>query len=286
MLDFMRNWWRHFKAMWSGFYKHGGPTMAAAISFYSLLSVVPLSMFGLSLAGLIVGSPKKAADIILSFVNIQNMFPEGVANINKIATKFVSQAPTATVINGFLLFVLSGGVFLVIESAINKVFEVTDKRPLWRQLLMAYFLMFLTYVSLLGSAFFTWGVNLLSDLGVVFLGMTAKDLSTFWKIVFFIAPIILVSFFFSLTYKIVPQRKVRWRYAIFAGLFSGIMWEIAKRIFTIYVKYIVRFNQLYGGISTILATYLWVFYTASIMLLGGELAMSFIKSTKLAISET
>jgi len=60
-------------------------------------------------------------------------------------------------------------------------------------------------------------------------------------------------------------------------LFAGIGWEIAKRLFTIYIKYVVKFNELYGGISVVLATLMWIFYTAAILLLGGELVMDIIK---------
>ncbi len=274
---FARRCLAHFGEMWFYFYRHGGPMLAAAISFYFLLSAVPLALFGLSIAGMVVKSPQKMATIILGLANIQELLPDGAVRVGSFFRTFVEQAGMVNRVSLVLLLVFSGGVFLTVESAINRVFERHEQRPLWRQLLFAYILMFMTYLALLGSAAATWGAFILAELGVSVLGISYEHIGLFWKAFFVLAPTLWVSLFFTTVYVFIPHRRVRWRYALAGGFFAGIAWEVAKRLFALYIKYVVRFNQLYGGISAILATYVWVFYTAAIMLLGAELTMTFIR---------
>jgi len=271
--------------MWSSFYRDGGPMMAAAISFYFMLSAVPLTLLSLSIVGMILGSPERAASLIISLTNMQLFLPDGTMHIGSFFQTFVRHASTVSKLSFLLLFIFSGGVFLTVESAINRVFERRENRPLWRQLLFAYILMFLTYLALIGSAGATWSAILISDFGISVLGLSAQSYGHFWRWFFLLAPVLWVSMYFGLIYKFIPHRKVPWKYAILGGLFAGIGWEVAKRLFTLYIRYVVRLSELYGGISAVLATFMWIFYTAAILLLGGELTMSFIRSNCEKISK-
>ena len=255
--------------------------MAAAISFYFLLSAIPLTLVVLSVTGMILGSPQEASSFILTLTNLQNLFPDGTMPVGSFFESFVGKAQFVSILSFILLFIFSGGVFLTVESAMNRVFERHEDRPLWRQILFAYILMFLTYFSLMGSAVITWGTMIAADFGTSFLGIPSANVSIFWRWFIFFAPIIWVAFFFTIVYNILPHRKVPWSTALIGGLFAGVAWELAKKIFTFYIQHIVRANELYGGVSVVLATFMWIFYTAAIMLLGGELVMSIIHEKKL-----
>ncbi len=248
--------------------------MAAAISFYFLLSAVPLTLLGFSVLGMVLGSPSAASDFVLGVINLQRFFPPGTMPLRSFFESFVARAQVVSIVSLALLLFFSGGVFLTVESAINRVFERRENRPLWRQVLFAYILMILTYLSLFGSAVMTWGTMIAADRLASVFEISYARLGVFWKIFWLIMPVVWVSFFFALIYKIIPHRKVPWKYALVGGIFGGVAWEIAKRLFTIYIIKIVKVNELYGGISVVLATFMWIFYTAAIFLLGGELVMS------------
>ncbi len=77
--------------------------------------------------------------------------------------------------------------------------------------------------------------------------------------------------FFAL-YKYLPLRRIRWQTALIAAMFTSTCFEIAKNVFTMYMS---RFSpgSLYTG--TILAgviLVIWVYYAATIFILGGEVA--------------
>jgi membrane protein len=87
----------------------------------------------------------------------------------------------------------------------------------------------------------------------------------------------LVPFFFSfwmffLIYKIVPNKKIRWRPALQAACFSSLLWEVAKQLFGWYVTHLGKFSMVYGSLSALAVFFLWIYYSSAILVLGGEVA--------------
>jgi membrane protein len=87
----------------------------------------------------------------------------------------------------------------------------------------------------------------------------------------------LFPFFFTfwmcfLIYKIIPNKKIHFKTALLAALFTGLLWEVSKQLFGWYVLHLGRFSVLYGSLSTLAIFFLWVYYSSVILLLGGEVA--------------
>jgi membrane protein len=86
-----------------------------------------------------------------------------------------------------------------------------------------------------------------------------------------------LPFFFTFwmaffTYKIIPNRKIHFRTALYAALFTSLLWEVAKQLFGWYVLHLGRFSILYGSLSTLAIFFIWIYYSSAILLLGGEVA--------------
>ena len=79
----------------------------------------------------------------------------------------------------------------------------------------------------------------------------------------------IVGMFFSL-YKFLPSRRIRWQPALVGALFTSVLFELAKQLFTAYIG---SFNpsSLYAGtLAGIVIVVFWVYYAALIFILGGE----------------
>ncbi len=75
-----------------------------------------------------------------------------------------------------------------------------------------------------------------------------------------------------LIYKIIPNRRIRFKTALQAALFTSLLWEVAKQLFGWYVLHSERFSMVYGSLGTIAIFFLWIYYSSAILLLGGEVA--------------
>jgi membrane protein len=68
--------------------------------------------------------------------------------------------------------------------------------------------------------------------------------------------------------------------ALQAALFTSLMWEVAKHMFGWYVLLSPRFSMLYGSLSTLAIFFFWIYYSATILVWGGEIAFLLEKKAK------
>jgi membrane protein len=77
------------------------------------------------------------------------------------------------------------------------------------------------------------------------------------------------AMFFAL-YKFLPNRKIRWRTALLAAVFTSTMFEVAKNVFTAYVAEFNPGSVYTGTLYALVIIVFWVYYAAMIFILGGE----------------
>ena len=81
----------------------------------------------------------------------------------------------------------------------------------------------------------------------------------------------ILAMFYGL-YRYLPLRRVRYKTAMIAALFTSLMFEVARNLFTMYVAR-MNPNSIYTGtIAAIVIVVIWVYYAALIFVLGGEVA--------------
>jgi len=75
---------------------------------------------------------------------------------------------------------------------------------------------------------------------------------------------------FVLMYRYLPARRVPLRVALVAAGFSAVSWELLKGGFAWYVTYVANFATTYGNIATAIVLVFWIYYSAMVFILGGE----------------
>ena len=87
----------------------------------------------------------------------------------------------------------------------------------------------------------------------------------------------LLPFFFTycmffLIYKIIPNKRVHFKSALQAALFTSLLWELAKHLFAWYVVHLAGYSIFYGSLSTLVMFVFWVYYSSAILVVGSEFA--------------
>jgi membrane protein len=77
---------------------------------------------------------------------------------------------------------------------------------------------------------------------------------------------------FFLIYRIIPNKKAHFTSALQAALFASLLWELAKHLFGWYVVHLAGYSIFYGSLSTLVIFVLWVYYSSTILVVGGEFA--------------
>jgi membrane protein len=64
--------------------------------------------------------------------------------------------------------------------------------------------------------------------------------------------------------------RVTYRHLLAGATLFFLLWEGAKHVFMLYLRYVARFSVLYGSVSTVMVLVVWIFYTVCIFLYCAE----------------
>jgi membrane protein len=232
------------------------PLLASALVHATTFSLFPLLLGLLSLSLFILGSSEGIIDRIMPIIN--QAFPAGIEEIVRNITA-LKQTSIVVAAIGFVGFMwASASIFRALESTLNVIWKVKKDRPFLRKSLITIGSTFLVLFGLLGSFGLTiWGR-----------AADASGVARFLPEISFLVS----TFLFGLIFKVFPNRRVRWKEAYFGALFTGVFWELAKHLFSIYVMGVVDYSKIYGSLSAIIVLFLWLYYSAYIFLFGAELS--------------
>jgi membrane protein len=149
------------------------------------------------------------------------------------------------------------------------IFQVERDRGILRGKAIDLFMILLAGIFLLLSMIFTSGITFIQSYRFgpfLSLGPTLRF------ILKYIIPFFFTFWMCFLIYKIIPNKKIYFKTALQAALFTSLLWEVSKQLFGWYVLHLGRFSMVYGSLSTLAIFFLWIYYSSAILLLGGEVA--------------
>ncbi len=254
------------------FQADNGMTLAGSLSFYFLISILPMSLLALSLLGHILGSRSAAVSAVTALGKIGNILPEGTIEIESILGDLIGGKGMLGGVGILLLVLFSGGVFYTIELIINQIFRVSIRRGFLRRTAVVYFFILIAGILLLASIAATVIAVIVGDLSMSIFGINPAEIPLLWNLFFSLVPPALIMLMFAIIYKVGPKTKVAWRAAFGGAVFGSVLWEISRRLFGLYLSSIAPYSKLYGALGVFLALWIWIFYSANIFIIGAEYA--------------
>ena len=85
-------------------------------------------------------------------------------------------------------------------------------------------------------------------------------------------PYLLISGVFTFLYLYMPNTKVKFKSALVGGVAGGFMWATMAAIFTTFIVYATRTQQIYAGFAVVITTLIWLYLNWLILLIGSQLA--------------
>jgi membrane protein len=247
------------------FFRDGGMMLAASISYFSMMAVLPFCLFLIAIFTYFLGHD----DAFFNFftAKLLNFFPKAAQQIARELRDALSYRGIGTFT--FIAYgLMSYQLYSSLESAINVVFKVKDKRSFISHLLISLFLITLLIIFFLLSFGASSTISVLNTFKNDIPGLQIHAITSF--IIKYIVPFILAFVTISTLYIILPKRKIRWRNALAGALFATVFHEGAKHIFTFYVVKVVKLGTVYGPLSAFIIFLLWGFYSSCIFLIGAE----------------
>lgn len=234
--------------------------VASSLAFTTLLSLVPMLIVIFSILSLFPIF-EKWRSLVETFL-YANFIPATGEVITKYLQELSNHTQSLTFISTsvFLISVLL--LFSTIENTFNDIWRVKNGRPLIKRIFVYLAMIILgplLVVSSLSVTSYLLSFSIISNMPV------PKYLNTqLLKLL----PILFESIAFFLIYLIIPNQVVLLRHALIGTLVSTFLFEISKKIFTIYVSIFDSHQVIYGALWVIPVFFVWVFISWLVVLVG------------------
>lgn len=255
------------------FDQHDGDMRAAAIAYYSLISLFPLILL------LIVGLSYVLGTESAQTRAIQLLIDANVPTSLDIVRQSVQQiyrARAAVSALALVTFAWSAlAVFSTIERAMSRIWDVAALRPYWRGKLMALLGIIAIGVMTVLSVTVTAGVTYIKNVILPFVASHTEVNIGPWEVLVVVSPYVGSILLFLVVYRIFPHTTLSWLDVWPGSLLAGFLWEEAKHLYGIYLTAFNRNSFVYGSVGTIIATMIWFYVTAVILLIGAEISATY-----------
>jgi membrane protein len=263
LIRFLRLLWRALR----NFSTHHGVNHAAAVAYFSLLSLPPfLLLAGRALT--LVLPTTEGTDAILSAV--APFLPIEITPSLRVMGRSLRHEGALVAFAVPVLLWVASNAFSSLEVAVNVAFDSTPQRRFWLSRLKAF-----------GGL---WGGVLLLS-GTVVAGHVASWLDGYYvrtgappslspgAHVVSAAALLVVSFVvFTLFYKWLPSGRVRWSAAARAAVVAVVLWEGARHAFGSLLSGSPAFGLFSGSLAGIVAILGWVYVAVAVTIYGAEIA--------------
>lgn len=264
--------WQILKETVEGFIADEAMTRGAAIACYSMFSLAPLLLLMMGMAGLFFGE-----DAVREAVGTQLaalVGREGAQAIDAVVGEDGLQEQTeaggiGALVSLVFLVITASAVFAELQAALNAIWKAEPRGLSLSYLLRARLLSiglvaatgFLLLVSLLASA-------ALAALGT-WAGSTLPQAAPLLRAANFGVSFLLTALLFAAIYKVLPDRRLRWRDVAVGALCTALLFTLGKSLIGWYIGG-SGIAARYGAGGALIVVLLWVFYSTQVFLLGAE----------------
>ena len=250
--------------------------LAAAISYYVLFSVVPLTIFLASIFGFVMRDANTRQEVVDRIVQATPLQQQEGTSLVSDTVKGVSRVSLPLTVVGLVGLAWSGSaMFAAIRRGLNIAFEAKKGRPVVQQKLVDLVMLSGFALVLLISVAGTGFLHTLRARSLNVLGPLSSGSSLFWEVVPFLAPAVFSFLLFLLLYRYVPRVGLGFRDVWPGALLAAALFEAMKNGFAIYIDNFGSYDLAYGALGGILLFLLWTYLTANILLLGAEMASEY-----------
>jgi membrane protein len=240
------------------------PQVAGSLTFNTVLSLVPVLTIVLAIF--------TTFPIFESFRNslqayfVQILIPHSIAStINDYLGMFASKASRLSAVGAIALLITTAATMALVDRTFNNIWRVKTKRS-WVKSLAAYW----TIVTL-GPLLIGFSITVSSHLlrATDWVVMSLPFLSAFLYTGISVA---LTTAAFTLLYTVIPNRFVDWRDAAWGGFIAAVAFEIAKRVFAVFLTHFNSYTMIYGALAAVPIFLIWVYVIWFIILVCAVIA--------------
>jgi membrane protein len=251
------------------FRRNQGLLLSGAIAYYTLLSIVPLSILLLIVLSHFIGQEQLFQTIS---PYLEMAMPGYAATLNEHVRVFIQHRNVIGIVGFMVMLFFSSIAFTVLENAMSVIFH-HRVRIQQRHFLISAIIPYM-YISLIAL-----GILFVSSIAEALEALESWSLMLFgWHLSFedtlriglYLSGLVGQALLFTSLYLVMPVGRITFHHALIGGLAATILWEITRRVIVWYYKSVSFVNIIYGSLASVVVFLLSIEAVALILLLCAQ----------------
>lgn len=260
--------WQLLKGIIKEWQEDNVSQLAAALSYYAVVSLAPLLVLVVVLVGLFYGRETARAELMMQ---IESVVGTEVAQFVETVLANASQpelASTAGILSFLILLWGSTNLFSQLQFSLNTIWDVkpdpeagvggTVRKRFW------------AFVMVIGIAALLLANLILSSVLTALSGATAVWLPRvdwLWPLVNYLISLIVITILIAAIFKILPDTEIAWRHVWLGAAVTAVLFTIGQFALSFYLS---NAGSAYGAAGSFAVFLIWVYYSAQIFFFGAE----------------
>jgi len=252
-----------------GFRRNQGLLLSGAVAYYTLLSIVPLSILALIVLTHFI-EEQQLIHTLSTYLEM--VIPGYAATLTEQVRAFLEHSKVIGVIGLLGMLFFSSIAFSMLENAMSVIFFQRvriQRRNFLISAIIPYAYIFLLGLGIVMVSFIVGAIETLESRHLTLLGWTL-DLGGATGVTLYILGIVGEVLMLTSIYLVMPVARVRFRHALIGGITAAILWEITRRVLIWYYAAVSMVNVIYGSIAITVVALLSIEVVVVIMLLGAQ----------------
>lgn len=262
---YKQRWFQFIYFLVKNFINDDCQQKSSSLTYTTMLSIVPILtvlLVMLSSIPALSDAKQQIQDMIYS-----NLLPSSSMQVTKYFNEFAEKSSNLTYIGVIMLFVTTIMTLTTIERAFNQIWRVEQKAE-GLQSILRYWAIVTLGPLVLGMAFIASStVQSLS-----FLNQSIGGYGIDWTRWVQIGSFVMMTLGFVAMYWFVPRCKVKFTYALIAGIFAAVCFEVLKQTFGTIMTNFTSYEKIYGAFAAVPIFLLWIYLSWNVILLGVEIS--------------
>jgi YihY family inner membrane protein len=251
--------------------------VSGSIAYHCLLAIFPLLLLLLGVSGIYIHRFELAGRIA---VVLQGYLPVKTDFIMQNLVGISRAYGRIGLISFLLLLWSSSGVFLPLENALDRAWEVEQRRTWWRSRLLALEMALVVCCLLLLS-------TLLVAAEILFRNWLGRLLApSLHPLVVFLYHLMAAGgsfgvalLMFVILFERLPHRPMQLRQVFPGAVLTALLWAVARSLFILFLPFF-DYRHVYGSIGVVVALMTWAYISSAVMLFGAQVSRSLYRTLK------
>lgn len=270
--------WSLIKNAFARWQEDKAPRLGAALAYYSILSLPPLLLIIIAIAGMIFGAEAVRGELLTEISGLVGDEGGKVVESMLASASKPSSGVVAAIAGTVTLLFGASGVFGELQDSLNTIWGVEAKsdQGFWGTIKDRFF----SFTMVLGLAFL-FLISLVVSTALTAVQAAAANVIPGPDILLSILNLLLttavITTLFAAMFKFLPDADVTWRSVWVGAIVTAILFMIGKYAIGMYLGK-SNLASTYGAASSVIILLVWIYYAAQILIFGAEFTQAYATS--------